>query len=433
MRKFLIITYYWPPSGGAGVQRWLKFIKYLRQFGWEPIVYTPENGEIPVTDKSLEKDIPENLTVLKQPIWEPYSVYKKLVGQKKEEKINTGFLTEKNKPRLVEKISVWIRGNFFIPDARKFWIKPSVKFLTNYLQKNQIDIIISSGPPHSMHLIAAELKKAMNIKWIADFRDPWTDIDFYEDLMLTKWADKKHHELEKMVLLNADRVICIGETMKNELAQKVENGLNKFEVISNGYDEDDLSTGVIEMDKKFSIAHIGTMVKSRNPQILWRTLSQLTKEDENFANTLEIKLVGKIDITITKSIEQYNLQKFLKKTEYLSHAEIIKVQQQSQVLLLLINDTKNAKGILTGKFFEYLSAKRPILAIGPENGDAAKILSETGSGVISEFNNEGVLKKNILHYYELFKIGNLKIESKETHQYSRRELTKKLSNILSSL
>ncbi|MEA3317025.1 MAG: glycosyl transferase family 1, partial [Bacteroidota bacterium] len=184
-KKVLIITYYWPPSGGAGVQRWLKFAKFLPKYGWNPIIYTPENGEIPVTDKSLHKDISKETKVIKRKIWEPYTWYKKFIGQKNNQKINVGFLSENQKPKFTEKISVWIRGNFFIPDARKFWIKPSVKFLKTYLKNNNVDAIISTGPPHSMHLIAMQLQKKLNLPWIADFRDPWTNIDFYEDLLLT--------------------------------------------------------------------------------------------------------------------------------------------------------------------------------------------------------------------------------------------------------
>ena len=147
-KKVLIITYYWPPSGGAGVQRWLKFVKYLPKFGWEPIVFTVQNGEYPVIDNSLVNDVSSNLQVIKSPIWEPYSIYKKLTGRKKEETINSGFLIESEKSKFIENIGKWVRGNFFIPDARKFWIKPSVKTLSNFLIKHPVDIITSSGPPH---------------------------------------------------------------------------------------------------------------------------------------------------------------------------------------------------------------------------------------------------------------------------------------------
>ena len=209
MKKVLIITYYWPPSGGAGVQRWLKFVKYLRGFGWEPIVYTPENPEAPATDESLLKDIPDNLTVLRTRIWEPYSLYKNFIGQKKGETINAGFLSEKKKPGIAEKISVWIRGNWFIPDARKFWIKPSIIFLSQYLKNNPVHAVVSTGPPHSMHLIALGLKKQLHLPWLADFRDPWTNIDFYDKLMLTKFSNEKHKRMELEVLKNADKVVVV--------------------------------------------------------------------------------------------------------------------------------------------------------------------------------------------------------------------------------
>ncbi len=159
MKRVLILTYYWPPSGGAGVQRWLKFVKYLREFGWEPIVYTAENPEAPADDDSLEKDIPQNLTILKTPIWEPYDLYKKFTGQASNDRVNAGFLHEKEKPAWSEKLSVWIRGNFFIPDARRFWIKPSIRFLQRYLKTCPVDAIVSTGPPHTMHMIGMGLKK----------------------------------------------------------------------------------------------------------------------------------------------------------------------------------------------------------------------------------------------------------------------------------
>ena len=191
MNRVLIISYYWPPSGGAGVQRWLKFSKYLRDFGWEPVIYTPENPESPDVDKSLLKDIPPGIEVIKKQIWEPYDAYKRFIGQKKDEKIQAGFLSEKKRNPLFENISVWIRGNFFIPDARRFWIKPSIRFLIKYLAAHPVNAIVSTGPPHSMHLIALGLKKKLNIPWLADFRDPWTTIDFYHQLHLTRQADKK--------------------------------------------------------------------------------------------------------------------------------------------------------------------------------------------------------------------------------------------------
>jgi len=431
----LILSYYWPPAGGPGVQRCLKFVKYLRKFNWEPIVYTAENGEMPVIDNSLLKDVPDGITVLKTNIWEPYSLYKTLIGRKKEDKINAAFLSENKKASLTEKISVWIRGNFFIPDARKFWIKPSIRYLQSYLEKHPVDVIISSGPPHTMHLIALGLKKQFpNVKWLADFRDPWTKIDFYNDLMLTNWADKKHKRLEKLVLINADAVSTIGNTMRDEMIDLYKDAggkdVSKFTAITNGYDDDDVYKGILEKDEKFSLAHIGSLVKSRNPEVLWKALSELIKENPAFEKQLEIKLVGKVDYSVKERIDHYHLSQYVRKIDYLPHNEVIKEQQRSKVLLLLVNNTHNAKGILTGKFFEYMASKVPIIAIGPEDGDLAEIIQETKTGLISGFNDSRGLKENILL---LFEGKQLPVNEASVKKYSRYELTRQLSELLTSL
>ena len=435
MKKVLILTYYWPPSGGAGVQRWLKFTKYLKRYGWEPIIYTAENGEIPVVDLSLLKDVPEELTILKTPIWEPYQLYKRFIGRKKDDKINASFLSENKKAGLSEKISIWIRGNFFIPDARKFWIKPSINYLENYIFKNNIEYIISSGPPHSMHLIALGLKnKFTSLKWVADFRDPWTNIDFYDKLMLTKRSNKKHHSQELNVLTTADIILSIGKGMSNEFLNIYQKSggknLNKFKVISNGFDADDIKTIDIIKDKKFSIAHIGTLVKDRNPIVLWKVLKKLTDTRDDFRSQLEIKLVGKVDIFVKEQLENYGLINFVKKIDYLPHSEVIIEQQKSKVLLLLINNTKNAKDILTGKFFEYMASGSPILAIGPIDGELADIIKKTQTGLISNFEDEITLEKNILN---LFVNQSIQTNGEEVIKYSREELTKKLCELLNEL
>ena len=427
MRKILIITYYWPPCGGAGVQRWLKFAKYLREFNYEPIIYTVKNGEFPEIDESLINDIPDNLIVLKKKIWEPYKWYKLFIKQNKDQKINTAFLTEKKKSPFLEKISVWIRGNFFIPDARKFWIKPSARFLIKYISENPVRLIISTGPPHSMHLIAYRIKQKLNIPWISDFRDPWTNIDFYNELMLTKRANKKHNILEHKVLHHSDLIIAISKTMRKEF---VFLNARQVEVIPNGYDNEDIPQGRLKLDEKFSMVHIGSLVKTRNPQVLWKVLSEIISSNKSFENDLEVKLVGKTDYSVIESLKRFNIKKNVTITNYLSHKEAIDLQQRSQILLLLINRTKNAMGILTGKIFEYMSSKRPILLIGPADGDAAEIINETNTGKVVDFDDEIYLKKIVNEYYDLFKNKKLGVESKGIEKYSRRELTKKLAVIL---
>ncbi len=434
-KKVLVITYYWPPSGGAGVQRWLKFVKYMRNFGWEPVVYTASNAEMPVIDKSLEKEIPAGITVLKTPIWEPYDIYKKFTGRKKEDRINASFLNEGKKGGFTQKLSVWIRGNFFIPDARRFWIKPSINYLVDYVRQNNIRHVVSSGPPHSMHLIALGLKKALpELNWVADFRDPWTHIDFYDKLMLSPPADKKHKRLELKVIAHADRVLSIGTQMSDEFADILFNKTgtrpDKFRVITNGYDREDIPQSKGEKDRKFSLAHIGTLVKDRNPDVLWRTLRELVNENQAFEAQLEIKLVGKVDVFVREEIEKHGLSRYVRNIDYLPHNEVIAEQQRSHVLLLLVNNTKNAKGILTGKFFEYLASGAPVLAIGPEDGELAGIIKETGCGFVSGFNNHELLKQQLLKLFT----GQLPARNEKAAQsYDRRELTKKLCELLNGL
>ena len=427
MKKVLIITYYWIPSGGAGVQRWVKFAKYLRQYGWEPIIYTPENPEYPSIDYSFEKDIPADITVLKTPIWEPYNVYRNLTG-KKNQAINAGFISENKKQGWKDKLSIWIRGNFLIPDPRRFWIKPSVGFLSDYLKENPVDAIITTGPPHSMHLIGMGLKKNFpSLPWVADFRDPWTNIDFYKDLNLTWFADKIHHKLEREVLQNADTVLVVSRGMEEEFAPMKPK---KLQVITNGYDESDVQVGTLTLDGRFSISHIGTLNAARNPRIVWKVLSEICAENVDFKKDLQIQLVGKVDFSVLEDIQSYGLQEQLLKIDYLSHSEAIAKQNSSQVLMLLINQSGNAKGILTGKFFEYLAAKRPILAVGPTDGDAAVVLNETGAGVIVDFADEQETKTAILNYYNQYKKGTLSVQSESVERFSRRSLTGELAGLL---
>jgi len=429
--KVLIITYYWPPSGGAGVQRWLKTVKYLRQYGWEPVIYTPSNPESPSLDNSLQKDIPDGLEVIRRPIWEPYLLYKKFVGLKKDDRINAGFLSEKKKAGVAEKISVWLRGNLFIPDARKFWIKPSIRFLTSYLKKHKVDAIVSTGPPHSMHLIAMELSRKLSIPWLADFRDPWTEIDFYQDLKLSDFADAKHRRLEKKVLKSASSISVVSKSMAEGFRKIVDR---EYCIIPNGYDHEDfLETSPIELDSHFSLAHIGSLVPARNPQLLWKALSELANKNPEFSALLEIKLVGKVDHSVLDDLAKYGLTNNLRKIDYLMHDKVLAEMQKSQVLLLLINQTQNSRGILTGKIFEYLATGRPILCIGPRDGDAAEVILQTGAGVIVDFDDEKGLRAEIKRFYQAFRENGLGKLSSNAETYSRKQLTAKIAETLDRL
>ena len=390
-------------------------------------MYIPSNPEYPESDLSLLKDIPDGIEVISHPVWEPYGAYKKLQGQKKEDKINAAFLSEKKKNPFLENISVWIRGNFFIPDARKFWIKPSVARLSEYLKDHPVNVLVSTGPPHSMHLIAMPLSGKFNLPWLADFRDPWTNIDFYKDLKLTSRADKKHKKLEKEVLKTAHSVTVISRTMASDMNNIFQR---HYDVITNGYDEEDNLNENPPLDNNFSIAHIGTLVSTRNPIVLWAALKSLIDEIPGFGKDLEIKLVGKVDFSVISSLHEMGLADYLRRIDYMPHDEVIRCQRQSQVLLLIINNTPNAKMILTGKFFEYLASRRPVLCLGPVDGDAAFIMKETNAGLISGFQDMETMKQNILQYYSLFKDGKLVSENNKIKQYSRETLTGHLAALL---
>lgn len=430
MKKVLFISYYWPPSGGSGVQRSLKFVKYLPQFGWEPIVYTPLNGEVPEIDNSLLNEIPSSLVVIKRPIFEPYSFYKLFVGKSQKEKVNPNFFTQKNES-WKDRLAIWIRSNFFIPDARIFWISPSIKFLTKYVKENSIDTIISTGPPHSMHLIALGVKKNTGIPWLADFRDPWTNIDFYKDLSLTKWADNLHHKYELDVLKNANKVVMAGYTWAKELSI-----VGKCEVLPllNGFDPDDFAyTNSTNLDIKFSIVHLGMFSRGRNHEVLWKALRELCDENPEFAVDLSFRLFGKYDNSAIEFMNKYGLKDQTEFFSYVPHKEIVNIQASSQVLYLSINNTPNVKGIMTGKIFEYLIVKRPILCVGPEDGDAAKIVIESGAGLVSGFDDLVKLKSNILYFYKNYKLGVPFKGGQDIYKYSRQSITKQLASILNSI
>ncbi len=420
MKKALVITYYWPPAGGSGVQRWLKFVKYFRDFDIEPVVYTVENPNYPIIDGSLNKDIPESIEILTQPIWEPNNLFA-FFGKKKTE--SAGFLNPN--PSLFGKILQYIRANYFIPDARKLWVKPSTNYLKEYLKSNKIDIVITTGPPHSMHLIGLNLKKELNINWIADFRDPWTEIDYFQQLPLTKRAIEKHQSLENEVLKNADAVLVVGKTM----GEKFKEFNNNVVTVTNGFDEV-ITDSIVELDSKFTVTHIGLMNADRNPKILWEVLSEIISENIEFAADFELKLIGKADASVIDDISKYQLSKNVHVIDYVTHDKVVEFQKKTQVLLLIVNNVASAKGIITGKIFEYLMAKRPILAIAPINGDVSEIINETNSGTVIDFKDKIVLKKAILELYAKFKLGNLTVESKNITQFHRKELTKRVSELI---
>ncbi|MDR6403820.1 MULTISPECIES: glycosyltransferase family 4 protein [Chryseobacterium] len=430
-KKILIITYYWPPAGGPGVQRWLKFAKYLPEFGWEPVIYTPENPSYPLLDESLMKDVPENIEIIKTKIWEPYQLAEKL--NKSNKKFKAGQFDVGKNQSWKSKLSIWVRGNFFIPDARVFWVKPSVKFLEQYLKENKIDVVVTSGPPHSLHLIGLHLKnKLPSLKWIADFRDPWTEISYYKHLKLTKSSDKKHRQLESNVFRNADITLATSYTDAENFRK---NGANAV-CITNGFDETDSNPQTLKpsnpqsLKPKFTLSYIGVLEQLRNPETLWKALDNLIKTNSDFAENFTLKFAGRIDEKILNSIENSGLKNNILNLGYVSHDKAIGEMQSSDMLLITNFPNESSKGIIPGKIFEYLATGKQIISFGPDNADVAKILNETKAGKHFSYSDFESVKSFILEKFELWKNGTLLENTQNIEQFSRKNLTKKLAEIL---
>lgn len=423
MKKVLIVCYYWPPAGGPGVQRWLKFATYLTKFGIDPIIYTPENPNYPIVDTDTLNELPHDIKVIKFPIKEPYAAAN-LLSRKKTKTISKGIINTQSKS-FISSLMLFVRGNFFIPDARVGWVKPSVTFLKKFLKTNSVDAVITTGPPHSLHLIGQILKEKIGVKWIADFRDPWTTIHYHKSLKLLKISAKKHKRLESEVLNAADHILVTSPTTKEEFSNITRQPIT---VITNGYEPDKLKTP--KLSEKFTIAHIGSLLAERNPKNLWLVLAEIIKENKNFAKDLELVFAGAISDEVISALRETGLYSISVFKGYVTHSEAKLLQRSSQILLLLEIDSLETRAIIPGKLFEYLQAKRPIMAIGPEGSDISEILKETQSGVFIKATESSVMKEKIVEYYNKFKSNKLAVSDADISNYSRENLTGKLASVI---
>ncbi len=424
-KKVLIITYYWPPAGGPGVQRWLKFVKYLPDFGVEPIVYCPENPSYPLLDDNLVKEVSEKVTIIKQPIFEPYQLAS-LFSKKKTKTIASGLINTK-KQSLVEKILLYVRGNYFIPDARKFWVKPSVNYLSKYLQENAIETIITTGPPHSLNLIGLQLKKQLNINWIADFRDPWTTIGYHDKMKLSKASQQKHKLFEKEVLQTADTILVTSPSTKTEFEAITHKPIN---VITNGFD--DVKMKSLSLDTKFTLSHIGSLLTGRDPKVLWDSIAELLQENTDFKASFELKLIGAVSNDVLASITASGLESHVNLLGYVSHEEAQVYQRESQVLLLIEIDSPATKCIIPGKLFEYMQSHRPILGFGPEDADFKSIITQTNTGTSFGYavTEKEEIKSKLLSCFQAYQNGDLKANGIGIQKYHRKNLTETLASYL---
>lgn len=427
MKKVLIIAYYWPPSGGGGVQRWLKFTKYLPQNGWEPIVVVPDNPEYPVIDTTLVADVPHEATVIKLPIWEPYGIFKKLTGRKKEEKVNTGLLFDEKKQSLTEKVSLWIRGNLLIPDPRVFWVKPTAHELIKRIPELKPDFIITTGTPHSVHLIGKRIKKQFpELPWLADLRDPWADLDMLDQFYTSSWAKNRQRKLEHKVLTMANIVTTVSPTWVNELQAKTSTPVH---CITNGYDSEDFKNYDYNLiNDDFVISHVGIINSYRNPEPLWLALEELCNEKPEFAHKLKLQIIGITDSGLGKSLDKFpQLKARTSVTGYIPHEKVVEKYQSSSCLLLLLNNSKNSNGHIPGKFFEYLAARKPILAIAPKSSDVAGIIRENEFGFACSFDDKNAIKEAIS---TIFKSSRNITDQAVIEPFSRKSLTKELVSLL---
>ena len=424
LKKVLIITYYWPPAGGPGVQRVLKFVKYLPEFGWQPIILTVNNGEYPAIDETLSKEIPENLKVHKTKAIEPFKFYKKITGSTNN--IPTHVLSKSSNEKPLQKMMRWIRANLFVPDARVGWIPYLVKEGSKIISEEKPDLIFSSSPPHSLQVGAKKLADKFDIKWVADFRDPWSNAFWQKDITRIKYASRKDKRLEKNVLFKADAITTVSKPIAEDFHKL--SGKQVY-LLTNGYDTEDFQNLKKEETGKFRICYTGTLSKDQKIDNLLAALKNL---NEQMPQKIEVNFYGSVHINIRTTIEQYGLTNIVKINNNVSHSSITRIMKNSEILLLVIPDTQNNKGIVTGKLFEYLATYNYILGIGPEDSHAADILNETGCGKMFDYKKD---LKNTLEERIQFHKNNkhLTVNNNAVKQYSRKAITQKLANIFTEV
>jgi len=425
-KRVLVVAYYWPPSGGGGVQRWLKMVRYLPDFGITPVVVCPANADYPILDPTLVSDVPSGLETIRIPIFEPYRLLRKLTGRKSKN-ISAGFVSEGKKGPLIGLLGR-IRGNFIIPDARKFWVRPAVCRLKTYLTTNPVDVIITTGPPHSVHLIGLALRQSTGKPWIADMRDFWLDMDHSDLFAMGPRAKAAHAALEKKVISNADRVICTTEGMASHYSNQSREAAI---CITNGFDTADFINRPKRDYDHFVIGHYGTLGADRYTPSLWEALEELVAENSAFARKLRIEMIGPTDGSTLMRIQSGLPTDKLTYVPYVPHKEAVEHMCRAALLLLVVNDNSSENARLPGKIFEYIASESPILGIGVPDSDAGRLVEQSGRGHIYHRMDKAGIKSHILNCF--LSADKFEADKQFTARFTRHVLAENYATIIRTI
>jgi glycosyltransferase involved in cell wall biosynthesis len=381
VKKLLYIAYYFPPAGGPGVQRSLKFARYLPDHGWSPTVVTvdPAHAAWPALDESMLQEVPSAVRVVRTRSRDPYAAYARLRGQKKSESVGVGFADDAT-PGAFEKLARFVRANLFLPDARVGWVRFAKRAVKRLLEEESFDAILTSGPPHSSHLVGRWASKQFGLPWLADFRDPWTEVSYYDQLPFLPWSRAIDRHYEGRVLRDADSVITVSRAVAELLRAKSQRDVA---VIPNGFDPSDLQGIEPLRGEGFRLVHTGTITESQNPTGVWKAVRAMRDTGAD----IRVHLVGRVDASVRQSLESAGLGDALDLTPYVPHREALGYMAGADCLLMSVPRTREAAGILTGKVFEYLASGPAILATGPVESDPARLIREGDAGEMFDYDD----------------------------------------------
>lgn len=432
MKTVLIISYYFPPSGGPGVQRVLKFVKYLPAFGWRPLVLTVENGDFPARDESLLQEISPDVRVYRTKIFEPYAWYRKLTGRPAGAPVDVENIPQGSRTRsIMERMAGLVRETFFIPDARIGWFATAVPEAMRIIRTEGIDAIYTSSPPYTAAVIGAEVKRRTGLPWIAGFRDPWTGFLSAPD----RWAipDAVDRWLEKRAFTEADLIDCAWQGIIDDFAAKFPYGNHhKCVHLPNGFDPDDYPAVERPANDRFTLTYTGSMYGKRNPATLLRAVESAVATGEVDPGKVRLKFIGRFGSDVKEMLRLSAVASSVEQVDYVPHQESVRQLLLADMLLLVVDESKDSRTIVPGKVFEYLGARRPILALTDPEGAAAAIVRATNSGTVVANQDVDGIRRAFVECYRnfIYNVSGPPSNAEAVRAYERREVTRRLAELL---